>query len=112
MAKKPTQQSFDVFKQKQIKLIEKWADKFDETRTLIANLKADLKNAKMKLKESAHKYASDLDRQESPKGESLLIYARGDYRVILKTTEDVAVKIGEDSKAPGEDDDVSVEVPQ
>lgn len=110
MAKKATQETFDVFKQKKIATIEKWADVFNEKRDLIAGLKAEQKNAKMKLMEAIHKNQGDLDQQETPKGERVFKYVRGDYRVALTLKEDIAVKIGEESKepntdAPGEQDD-------
>lgn len=109
MASKARQETFDVFKQKKVAAIEKWADVFNEKRDLIAGLKVEQKNAKMKLKEAIHKAQADLDRQENAKGEPLLVYIRGDYRVTLKTVEEIGVKIGEESKdvdnEPTGDDD-------
>lgn len=94
MAKKATQIVMDVF---------------NEKRDLIIGLKAEQRNAMMKLKEAIHRSAAMLDRQETPTGEQKLIYVCGDYRVALKTKEEIAVKIAEESKegatAPPADDD-------
>ena len=110
MARKATQETFDVFKQKKIAEVERAADVLDEKRDLVAGLKGELKAAVLKLKQAIHKHQKLLDKQESPKGEQVFKYVRGDYRVTLTLKEDVAVKIGENPKepnsdaAPGEDD--------
>lgn len=89
----------EMFEQKKINTIEKWADKVQEKRELIAGLKDEKKNAEFKLAEAIHANEAAVDHQQAENGDNLLIYKRGDYTIVLKRgDEKVNVKIGADSK--------------
>lgn len=94
------------FEQQRVADIETWAGKFDEKRAIINGLEGELENVEMKLREAMHANAELLDKQESPDGDKLLVYKRGDFNVVVKRgKEKVNVKIKEKSQgdAPVED---------
>lgn len=99
------QQEIEQFAQKKIQAIERWAGKYDETRETINGLDGELENHALKLREAMHANEDAVDHQESPDGETLLVYKRGDVNVVVKRgKEKVNVKIGEKSKgAPPEE---------
>lgn len=89
----------EMFEQKKVNAIEKWADKVQEKRELMAGLKDEKANAELKLVEAIHANDAAIDHQESENGDKLLIYKRGDYTIVVKRgSEKVNVKIGADSK--------------
>lgn len=92
----------EMFEQKRIPTIEKWADTFDEKRQLVSGLTAERDNALFKLAEAMHKNEAALDRQSDAKGGTLLVYKRGDYTITVKGKETVNVKIKAASKPPVE----------
>lgn len=106
---KPKQE--DMFPQKKINAIEKWADKFDEKRALIAGLTGERDNAELKLREAMHSNEDALDVQSDPAtGEKILVYKRGDYKVVVKQGKEVVnVKIKDASKDAPTADDVAAE---
>lgn len=100
----------DMFPQKKIATVEKWADKVQEKRELIAGLKDEKRNAEFKLVEAIHANEASLDQQKSEDGDTLLIYKRGDYTVIAKRgKEKVNVKIGAESKPEPTDEEEAEE---
>jgi hypothetical protein len=104
----------EMFEQGKVKTIEKWADVFDEKRALIAGLAQERDNAEFKLAEAMHANADKVDRQQGPHGEAMLVYVRGDYKVVVKQgKETVNVKIKDAAKGtePGADGDGSDEAP-
>lgn len=103
---KNTQVEIPGFEQKKIAAIERWADKFDEKRTLIDGLSGEMENAEYKLTEAIHSNEANLDHQQGPKGDKWLVYKRGDYKVIIKEgKEKVNVKIGSKSKGTVPDEE-------
>lgn len=95
---KGDQDTIPGFEQKRIAAIERVASKFDEKRALIGGLNDEKDNLEFKLRETMHANEAELDRQEGADGETLLVYKRGDFNVVVKTKESLNVKIKADSK--------------
>jgi hypothetical protein len=98
MAKKPTQETFDVFKQKRIPALETQAEKFDTARSVRAEQKGVMGNAELKIREIMLANADKLDHQEDENHHKILVYELGDVKITCKTTEAVGVRIGKDTK--------------
>lgn len=110
MSKKAIQESFDVFKQKKIPALETQAEKYDTARTVRAEQKGVMKNAELKIREIMLANDDKVDHQEDESGAKLLIYERGDVKVVVKSLETVGVRIGHDSKgALGEGEGIVIE---
>lgn len=86
------------FEQRRIPAIERVASKFDEKRAIIGGLNDEKDNLEFKLREVMHANETELDKQASADGETLLVYKRGDFNVVVKTKESLNVKIRADSK--------------
>jgi hypothetical protein len=86
------------FEQERIPSIERIAAKFGEKRNLVAGLKDEMKNLAYKLREAMHEHEAQLFQQEDDMGEDVLVYERGDFRVIVKGKESLNVKIKADGK--------------
>jgi hypothetical protein len=90
---KGEQEAFAGFDQKRIPAIERIASKFDEKRALVGGLKGEMDNHEFKLREAMHANEKELDKQQGADGETLLVYKRGDFNVVVKTKESLNVKI-------------------
>lgn len=83
---------------KRIPAIERAAGKADEKRSVINGLNDELSNLVAKLSEVMHANEEQLDHEENDKGEKVIIYKRGDYKVVVKYKESVNYKIKKASK--------------
>jgi len=83
---------------KRIHAIERAAAKADEKRTIINGLNDELSNLVAKLSEVMHANEDQLDQEENEKGEKVIVYKRGDYKVVVKYKESVNYKIKKASK--------------
>ncbi len=95
---KGDQDSIPGFEQKRVQAIERAASKADEKRAIIGGLSGELENLEYKLSEAMHANEAELDRQQGPNGEELLVYKRGDFNIKIKKTEKVNYKIKAASK--------------
>ena len=110
MAKKPTQETFDVFKQVRIPALETQAGKYDTARSVRAEQKGLMNNAELKIREIMLANADKLDHQRDENDHEILVYERGDVKATCKKHETIGVRIGKDTKGSiseggGESDD-------
>lgn len=92
---------------KRIPAIERAASKADEKRSVIGGLNDELKNLVAKLSEVMHANEDQLDKEETENGEKVIVYQRGDYRVVVKYKESVNYKIKKESKGEDGGEDAS-----
>lgn len=102
---KHVQIPLDGTEQKRIPAIERAINKADEMRNMIAGLKDQLKTLEFKLSEVMRANAGELFKEESVKGERVLVYKRGDFSASIKEREAVLYKVADSSKGePPEED--------
>lgn len=90
---------------KRIPAIERAASKADEKRSIINGLSGELDNHVAKLSEVMHANADQLDHEENEKGEKVIVYKRGDYKIVVQYKESVKYKIKKASKGEEPVDD-------
>ena len=81
---KQKQEVMTGFAQETIPAIESAISKADEKRAIIEGLNDELKNLEFKVTEALHLHRDQLDKQEDKKGNSQLVYKRGDFKAVLK----------------------------
>lgn len=103
---KAIQEEIPGTERKRIPAIERAASKADEKRTIINGLNDELTNLVAKLSEVMHANEEQLDHEENEKGEKVIVYKRGDYKVVVKHKESVNYKVKKASQGgePGEDE--------
>jgi hypothetical protein len=94
MAKKDPNKQEDMFPQKRIPAIESAimaADKkraeIEEQESIIDGLKEELTPLEDGIRVALHSYEDQIDHQETPKGDRVLIYKKGDFEATVKQHE-------------------------
>lgn len=98
MVKKAEQTAINGILREPILEIEEAADKADAKRSLIGGLTTELTALEDDLSDVMHAHEEELDHEEGPKGEKLIVYRRGDYNCSVKAKESVLYKIKARSK--------------
>jgi hypothetical protein len=109
MAKKAVQD--EMFRQKKVPLIEKWADAYDDARDRMNTAKGEMGDAELKLSEAMHANEAYVQMVPGKRGTVHLVYQRTGYTVKVKQgRETVNVKLTADAKgAPAENNSGDVE---
>lgn len=107
-AKDPNTQE-DMFPQKRIPAIESAILAADEKRAqieeqqkIVDGLAEELEPLEDGIREALHKYEDQIDHQETPKGDRVLIYKKGEFTATVKQHERLSYDKVRERKEPSE----------